>query len=195
MVVNKQLPVNSVKEFIDYAKARPGKLSFGSTGVGALDYLAAELLMKAAGIDMVHVPYRGGPAALNDLMGGSIDLIVEVFPVVMEPIRSGLIKALAVSSSYRLPALPDVPTFKEAGVPGVELTGWLGVYGPPRLPEDVRATLGKAIVEVVKQPDIGDKFRAIGFEPTGLGVQAFSAHHAAEVKRWLAFLTESGLRK
>jgi tripartite-type tricarboxylate transporter receptor subunit TctC len=195
MVVNKQLPVNSVKEFIDYAKARPGKLSFGSTGVGALDYLAAELLMKAAGIDMVHVPYRGGPAALNDLMGGSIDLIVEVFPVVMEPIRSGLIKALAVSSSYRLPALPDVPTFKEAGVPGVELTGWLGVYGPPRLPEDVRATLGKAIVDVVKQPDIGDKFRAIGFEPTGLGVQAFSAHHAAEVKRWLAFLTESGLRK
>jgi tripartite-type tricarboxylate transporter receptor subunit TctC len=195
MVVNKQLPVNSVKEFIDYAKARPGKLSFGSTGVGALDYLAAELLMQAAGIDMVHVPYRGGPAALNDLMGGSIDLIVEVFPVVMEPIRSGLIKALAVSSSYRLPALPDVPTFKEAGVPGVELTGWLGVYGPPRLPEDVRATLGKAIVEVVKQPDIGDKFRAIGFEPTGLGVQAFSAHHAAEVKRWLAFLTESGLRK
>jgi tripartite-type tricarboxylate transporter receptor subunit TctC len=195
MVVNKQMPVNSVKEFIDYARARPGKLSFGSTGVGALDYLAVELLMRQTGISMLHVPYRGGPAALNDLMGGSIDLLIEVFPVVMEQIRSGLIKGLAVSSPYRLSALPDVPTFKQAGVSGVELTGWLGVYGPPRLPEDVRAILGKAIVEVVKQPDIGDKFRAIGFEPTGLGVQAFSAHHAAEVKRWLAFLTDTGLRK
>jgi tripartite-type tricarboxylate transporter receptor subunit TctC len=195
MVVNKSLPVNSVKEFVDYAKARPGKLSFGSTGVGALDFLAAELLMKAAGISMVHVPYRGGPAALNDLLGGSIDVIVEVFPVVMEPIRSGLIKALAVSSPYRLPVIPDVPTFKEAGVPGVELTGWLGVYGPPRLPEDVRATLGPAIAAMVKQPELASRFRTIGFEPTGLGVTAFSDLHAAEVKRWTAFLGEIGLRK
>ena len=195
MVVNKQMPVKSVWEFIDYAKARPGKLSFGSTGVGALDYLAVELFMKATGTSMVHVPYRGGPAALNDLMGGSIDLLIEVFPVVMEQIKFGLIKGLAVSSPYRLSALANVPTFKEAGVPGVELTGWLGVYGPPRLPEDVRATLGQAIADVVRQPDIQDKFRAIGFEPTGLGVKEFSELHAAEVKRWVAFMTETGLRK
>ena len=139
MVVNKQLPVNSVQEFIAYAKARPGKLTFGSTGVGALDYLAAELFMKETGIEMVHVPYKGGPGALNDLLGGSIDVIIEVFPVVMEQIRSGAIKGLAVSSSYRLPALPDVPTFAEAGLPGVTLTGWVGIYGPPGLPADVRA--------------------------------------------------------
>ena len=195
MVVNKQMPVKSVREFIDYAKARPGKLSFGSTGVGALDYLAVELFMKATGTSMVHVPYRGGPAALNDLMGGSIDLLIEVFPVVMEQIKSGTIKGLAVSSPYRLQALPNVPTFKQAGVPGVELTGWLGVYGPPRLPEDVRAMLGQAIADVVRQPDIQDKFRAIGFEPTGLGVKEFSELHAAEVKRWVAFMTEAGLRK
>jgi len=195
MVVNNKMPVNSVKEFIDYAKARPGKLTFGSTGTAALDYLAVELFMKATGTSMVHVPYRGGPAALNDLMGGSIDLLIEVFPVVMQQIKSGLIKGLAVSSPYRLPALPNVPTFKQAGVPGVELTGWLGIYGPPRMPEDVRATLGKAIAEIVKQPDIQDKFRAIGFEPTGLGVKEFSEHHAAEVKRWVAFMTETGLRK
>jgi tripartite-type tricarboxylate transporter receptor subunit TctC len=195
MVVNNKMPVNLVKEFIDYAKARPGKLTFGSTGTAALDYLAVELFMKATGTSMVHVPYRGGPAALNDLMGGSIDLLTEVFPVVMEQIKSGLIKGLAVSSPYRLPALPNVPTFKQAGVPGVELTGWLGIYGPPRMPQDVRATLGKAIAEIVKQSDIQDKFRAIGFEPTGLGVKEFSEHHAAEVKRWVAFMTETGLRK
>ncbi len=195
MVVNNKTPVNSVKEFIDYAKARPGKLSFGSTGVGAMDYLAVELFMRQTGTSMVHVPYRGGPAALHDLMGGNIDLLIEVFPVVMEQIKSGQIRGLAVSSPYRLPAVPDLPTFKEAGVSGVELTGWLGVYGPPRLPEDVRAILGQAIVEVVKQPDVQAKFRAIGFEPTGLGVKEFSEFHAAEVKRWVAFVGEIGLRK
>jgi tripartite-type tricarboxylate transporter receptor subunit TctC len=194
MVVNNNTPVNSVKEFIDYAKARPGKLTFGSTGTAALDYLAVELFMKETGTKLVHVPYRGGPAAINDVMGGSIDLLIEV-PVVMEQIKTGLVKGLAVSSPYRLSSLPNVPTFKQAGVPGVELTGWLGIYGPPRMPSEARATLGKAIADIVKQPDVGDKFRAIGFEPTGLGVEAFSEFHAAEVKRWVAFMTEVGLRK
>jgi tripartite-type tricarboxylate transporter receptor subunit TctC len=195
MVVNTATPVRSVAEFIDYAKARPGKLSFGSTGTAALDYLAVELFMRATGTQMLHVPYRGGPAALNDLMGGSIDVLIEVFPVVMEQIKSGLIRGLAVSSPYRLPSVPNLPTFKEAGVPGVELTGWLGIYGPPRLPEDVRITLGRAIAEIVKQPDMTEKFRAIGFEPTGLDARQFAEHHATEVKRWVAFMTELGLRK
>jgi tripartite-type tricarboxylate transporter receptor subunit TctC len=195
MVVNKATPVASVKEFVDYAKARPSKLTFGSTGTAALDYLAVELFMRATGTRMVHVPYRGGPAALNDLMGGSIDLLIEVFPVVMEQIKSGQIRGLAVSSPYRLPAVADLPTFKEAGVPGVELTGWLGVYGQPRLSDEVRATLGKAIAEIVRGPEIAGKLRTIGFEPTGLDDKAFAAHHAAEVKRWVAFMSELGLRK
>ena len=196
MVVNNKMPVNSVKEFIAYAKERPGKLTFGSTGVGAMDYLAGELLMQKGGISMVHVPYRGGPLALNDLIGGQIDTIIEVYPVVMEQIRSGAIKGLAVSSATRLPSVPDLPTFEEAGVPGIVLTGWLGIYGPPKMPDDVRAKLGAAIVEVVNQPDIQKKFRDIDFEPMiGQGVKEFTAHHEAEVKRWLAFLTELGLRK
>jgi tripartite-type tricarboxylate transporter receptor subunit TctC len=195
MVVNNKLPVNSVQEFVAYAKAHPGKLSFGSTGVGALDYLAAELLMKEAGIEMVHVPYKGGPAALNDLLSGSIDVIVEVFPVVMEQIRSGAIKGLAVSSSYRQPSLPDVPTFAEAGLPGVTLTGWVGIYGPPGMPDAARQKLGGAIVEVVKQDAIKAKFRAIGFEPTGLGVADFTKLHNDEIARWVKFLTETGIRK
>jgi tripartite-type tricarboxylate transporter receptor subunit TctC len=190
MVVNNATPVKSVKEFIDYAKARPGKLTFGSTGTGALDYLAVELFMRATGTQLVHVPYRGGPAALNDLMGGSIDLLIEVFPVVMEQIKAGQIRGLAVSSPYRLPSVPDLPTFKEAGVPG-----GLGIYGPPRMPQEIRATLGEAIAGIVKQPEIQDKFRAIGFEPTGLRSPQFADHHAAEVKRWVAFMTETGLRK
>src|SRR4051812_5190441 len=196
MVVNNKMPVSSVKEFIAYAKERPGKLTFGSTGVGAMDYLAGELLQQKGGISMVHVPYRGGPLALNDLIGGHLDTIIEVYPVVMEQIRSGQIKGLAVSSATRLPTLPDLPTFEEAGVPGIVLTGWLGIYGPPNMPEDVRKKLSEAIVEVVNQPDIQKKFRDIGFEPMiGQGMKEFTAHHEAEVKRWVAFLTELGLRK
>ncbi len=195
MVVNKSIPVSSVKEFIAYAKERQGQLSYGSTGEGSLANLSTQLFMKQTGVRMVHVPYRGGPLALNDLLGGQIQLIIEVSPVVQEQVKSGAIKGLAVSSPYRQPGLPDVPTFEQAGVPGVVVTGWLGIYGPPGLPNDIRDKLGAAIVDVVKQPDVQAKFRAIGFEPTGQGVSEFTAYHAAEVKRWVAFYTEVGLRK
>jgi tripartite-type tricarboxylate transporter receptor subunit TctC len=195
MVVNKSLPVNSVKEFIDYAKERQGQITYGSTGEGSMANLSTMLFMKQTGVKMVHAPYKGGTLALNDLIAGHIQLIIEVSPVVNEQVRSGTIKGFAVSSSYRQPQLPDVPTFAEAGVPGVVVTGWLGIYGPPGLPNDVREKLGAAIVEIVKQPDIVAKLRQISFEPTGQGVAEFTAHHAAEVKRWVAFYTEVGLRK
>lgn len=195
LVVNKSMPVNSVKEFVAYAKAHPGKLTFGSTGVGALDYTAAQLLMKEAGIKMLHVPFKGGPEALNSLMGGTIDSIVEVFPVVMGQIKGHTIKGLAVTSPYRQPTLPDLPTFKEAGFPGVVLTGWLGLYGPPKMPEDIRQMLGKAVVDIVKQPAMAQRFRAIGFEPTGQDANAFAAYHAAEVIRWKKFASEIGMHK
>ena len=157
--------------------------------------LSTQLFMQKTGIKMVHAPYKGGPLALNDLIAGHIQLIIEVSPVVNEQVLAGTIKGFAVTSPYRQPMLPNVPTFAEAGVPGVVVTGWLGLYGPPGMPEDVRQKLGPAIVEVVKDPEIQKKLRAIGFEPTGQGVEAFTAHHAAEVKRWVAFYTEVGLRK
>jgi tripartite-type tricarboxylate transporter receptor subunit TctC len=195
LVVNNAMPVNSVKDFVAYAKARPGKLTFGSTGVGALDYTAAQLLMKEAGINMLHVPFKGGPEALNSLMGGSIDCIVEVFPVVMGQIEAHTIKGLAVTSPYRQPTLPDLPTFKEAGFPGVELTGWLGLYGPPTMPEDIRQMLGHAVADIVKQPAMQQRFRAIGFEPTGQDANAFAAYHAAEVVRWKKFTSEISMSR
>jgi tripartite-type tricarboxylate transporter receptor subunit TctC len=195
MVVNKDIPVNSVKEFIAYAKERQGQLTYGSTGEGSLANLSTQLFMQKTGVKMVHAPYKGGPLALNDLIAGHIQLIIEVSPVVNEQVLAGTIKGFAVTSPYRQPMLPDVPTFEEAGVPGVVVTGWLGIYGPPGLPEDVRQKLGAAIVETVKDPEMQKKLRAIGFEPTGQGVEAFTAHHAAEIKRWVAFYTEVGLRK
>ncbi len=158
MVVNKKMPVNSVKEFIAYAKERPGKLTFGSTGVGAMDYLAGELFMQKTGISMVHVPYSGGPLALNDLIGGpdrhhhrGLSGGDGAGPLAA---RS---KASPSAARTRCRRCPDLPTFEEAGVPGVVLTGWLGIYGPPKMPEDVRAKLGAAIVEVVNQPEIAEE--------------------------------------
>lgn len=195
LVVNKSMPVNSVKDFVAYAKAHPGKLTFGSTGVGALDYTAAQLLMKEAGIKMLHVPFKGGPEALNSLIGGTIDSIVEVFPVVMGQIKGHTIKGLAVTSPYRQPTLPDLPTFKESGFPGVVLTGWLGLYGPPKMPENIRQMLGKAVADIVKQPAMAARFRAIGFEPTGQDANTFAAYHAAEVVRWKKFTSEIGMHK
>jgi len=109
-------------------------------------------------------------------------------------IKSGTIRALAVTTATRSPFLPDVPTFDEAGVPNVHLTGWVGLYGPARLPEDIREQVGNAVVEIVKQPSMRDRFRAIGFEPTGQDVKAFTELHVSELKRWVAFLTELGLR-
>jgi tripartite-type tricarboxylate transporter receptor subunit TctC len=195
MVVNNAMPVNSVKDFVAYAKARPGKLSYGSTGVGTLDFVSAQLLMKETGISMVHVPYKGGPYALNDLMNGSIDVIVEVFPVVMGQIQAHTIRGLAVTGAERQPSLPDVPTFAEAGLPGIDLTGWIGLFGPPRMPEDVRQMLGAAIAEIVKQPGAKEKFNAIGFEPVAQNADAFAAYYAAEIKRWTDFTNEMDLRK
>jgi tripartite-type tricarboxylate transporter receptor subunit TctC len=195
LVVHPSIPAKSVQEFIAYAKTRPGQLNFGSGGVGTTSHIVGEVFQIATGVKMVHVPYKGGPLALNDLIAGHIQLIIEVSPVVNEQVLAGTIKGLAVSSPYRQKMLPNVPTFEEAGVPGVEVTGWLGIYGPPGLPEDVRQKLSAAIVEVVKQPETAKKLRAIGFEPTAQNVKRFTAYHAAEVRRWVAFYTDVGLRK
>ena len=167
MVVNNKMPVNSVQEFIAYGKAHPDKLSFGSTGVGSLDWLAAQLFMKQTGVRMVHVPYKGGPLALHDLLGGSIDTIIEVFPVVMQQIKSGAVKGLAVSSSYRLPSIPDVPTFAEAGVPNVQLTGWVGLYGPAGLPEEIRKNSATPLSRLSNSPAF-----AIDFAPSASSPRA-----------------------
>ena len=195
LVVGNQMPVQSVKEFVAYAKARPGKLSFGSTGVGALDFVAAQLLMQQTGIVMEHVPYKGGPNALNDLMNGSIDAIVEVFPVVMGQIKAGTIKGLAVTGAERQPTVSDVPTFREAGVDGMDLSGWIGLFGPPQIPDDVRQKLGNAVADVAREPELVEKFHAIGFDPIGQNADAFAAYYASEIKRWGDFTAEIGLHK
>jgi tripartite-type tricarboxylate transporter receptor subunit TctC len=194
VLVNKDMPVNSIKDFVEHAKKQPGKLTYASTGTGSFEYIGLELLQKQAGISLVQVPYRGGMLALADVMSGRVDIWAPAFPGVREQVRAGTLKALAVTSPYRLPGLPDVPTMVEAGF-DIKSTGWLGLYGPAKLPNEIRSVLEAALIEMMKTPDTQAKLRTIGFEPTVRTAKELSDLQAAEMARWIEFFTEVGLRK
>jgi tripartite-type tricarboxylate transporter receptor subunit TctC len=194
MLVKKDLPIGTLQEFIAYAKARPGVLNFGSSGVGSLVHLSAELLMQQADIKMQHVPYRGGANSMTDLLAGTLDVLFTSSPVAAGQAGNRGLKMLAVTSRYRLQALPDVPTMQEAGLRNYDVTGWLGVMGPAGLPASVRAKLSAALVEIVRDPDTQARLRTIGFEPVGTDAAAFDRFYRAEMKRWADFVKERGIK-
>lgn len=193
MLAKKDLPVNSLQEFIGYAKARPGALNFGSSGYGSVVHLVAEILMKQTGVKMQHVPYKGGGQSMTDLLSGSLDVLFTSSPVAVGQAENKNVKILAVAHKHRLKLLPNVPTMEEAGVPGVNQTQWLGVFGPAGLPDPIREKLSNALVDIVSDPETQTKLRNIGFEPVGTDFAAFDQFFRAEVKRWAAFVRENGL--
>jgi tripartite-type tricarboxylate transporter receptor subunit TctC len=193
MLAKKDLPVNSLQEFIGYAKARPGALNFGSSGYGSVVHLVAEILMKQTGVKMQHVPYKGGGQSMTDLLSGSLDVLFTSSPVAVGQAENKNVKILAVAHKHRLKLLPNVPTMEEAGVPGVNQTQWLGVFGPAGLPDPIREKLSNALVDIVSDPETQSKLRNIGFEPVGTDFAAFDQFFRAEVKRWAAFVRENGL--
>jgi tripartite-type tricarboxylate transporter receptor subunit TctC len=193
MLAKKDLPVNALQEFIGYAKARPGALNFGSSGYGSVVHLVAEILMKQTGVKMQHVPYKGGGQSMTDLLSGSLDVLFTSSPVAVGQAENKNVKILAVAHKHRLKLLPNVPTMEEAGVPGVNQTQWLGVFGPAGLPDPIREKLSNALVDIVSDPETQSKLRNIGFEPVGTDFAAFDQFFRAEVKRWAAFVRENGL--
>jgi tripartite-type tricarboxylate transporter receptor subunit TctC len=193
MLAKKDLPVSSLKELIGYAKARPGALNFGSSGYGSVVHLVAEILMKQTGVKMQHVPYKGGGQSMTDLLSGSLDVLFTSSPVAVGQAENKNVKILAVAHKHRLKLLPNVPTMEEAGVPGVNQTQWLGVFGPAGLPDPIREKLSNALVDIVSDPETQNKLRNIGFEPVGTDFAAFDQFFRAEVKRWAAFVRENGL--
>jgi len=193
MLAKKDLPVASLPEFIAYARARPGTLNFGTSGHGSVVHLIAEVLMKQAGITMQHVPYRGGAQSMTDLLSGSLDVLFTSSPVAVGQAENRNLKMLAVAGKSRLANLPNVPTMQEGGIPGALPTSWLGVFGPPGLPEPIRQKLGAALVEIARDPDSQAKLRAIGIEPLDMDVAAFEAFFRAEVQRWGDFVRQNGL--
>ena len=194
MVVRKGLPA-TLPEFIAYAKSRDGRLNFGSSGVGSSVHLAAELLMKDTGIKMQHVPYKGGSNSMTDLIAGTLDVLFVSTPVAVAQASNKEIRFVAVTSRYRLQELPNVPTMEQAGLPGFDVTAWMGVLGPARLPDAIRSRLSSALVEIAREPATQAKLRAIGFEPIGKDADEFDRFYRADIKRWTDFVKERGLRE
>ena len=192
LVVNPKVPASNLQDFIAYAKANPGKLTYGSPGVGSTPHLTTEQLMKAAGIRFVHVPYQGMAPAMNDLIAGHIDVMIDLFGNTWPNIKEGKLKLLAVTAQTRLPEAPDVPTVSEA-VPGFAHTEWFAMVAPPRTPVDITSKLSTAIAEILKQPDIGKRLADFTAVPVGATPEETAAFIKAQSNRWRGLIDATGL--
>lgn len=184
LVANNALPVTTVGDLVKLAKAQPGKLNFASSGSGSTQHIAAEIFKDVAGVFITHIPYRGSAPALVDLMGGQVQVSFDTMPSVVGHIRNGKIKPLAVAAAKRNPALPNVPTMAEAGVKGVEMSAWYGIYMPASTPKDVVARVNAEVNKVIAMPETQTRLTAIGAELTAMTPEAFKAFHDAENKRY-----------
>ena len=183
LVVHPSLGVNSVKELIAAAKAKPGAISYASGGSGSSQHLAMEQFKMMAGIDMSHVPYKGSAASYPDLIGGSVKAEIDVVPTALPPVKGGRLKVLATGSAKRLAMLPDVPTIAEAGVPGYESSSWYGFVAPAKLPKDILDKLHAEIVRALKQPDVVEKLTNAGVIVVAGTPQEFAAHIRTEMDK------------
>ena len=197
LLVNPKLPVKTLKEFIDYSRARPGQINYGSAGNGGISHLVPEMFKSAAGLFMVHIPYRGSAPAFTDLMGGQVQFMAESIPQAANYHKQGKVRALAVTSRARNPALPDVPTVMESGSPGLkgfEVVSFYGFLAPAGLPKDVTAKLSDAFRQVMATPDIRNRMVSQGADPAFMGSDEFAQFLAAEMPRWAAAVKASGAR-
>jgi tripartite-type tricarboxylate transporter receptor subunit TctC len=194
LVINPQLPVKNVRELIAFAKAKPGYLNAGSSGVGTPNHFGTELLKWLAGVDIVHVPYKGGAPALTDLLGGQIQMAFSSVPAVLPHIKAGRLVALGVGSAKRSPALPNIPTIAEAGVPGYEYTTWYGVFAPAKTPRTLIARLNAEIVKAMETPDIKDRFTALGGDPDPGTPEELRAYMAIESAKWAKIIKAANIR-
>jgi tripartite-type tricarboxylate transporter receptor subunit TctC len=194
LLVNPKLPVNTLPEFMAYAKARPGQLNYGSAGNGGISHLAPEMFKTATGLFMVHIPYRGSAPAFTDLMAGQVQFMAESIPQAAAYHKQGKVKALAVTSRERNPALPEVPTVIESGLKDFEVVGFYGFLAPANLPRDVTAKLSDAFRQVLASPEIRNRMTAQGADPAFLGSEDFAKYLAAEMPRWAEAVRKSGAR-
>jgi tripartite-type tricarboxylate transporter receptor subunit TctC len=192
LVVNSRVPANNVRELIEYAKANPGKLNRASGGSGTSMHLSGELFRSQAGVDMPHIPYKGSAPALTDLMGGQVDLMFDSMITALPHVKSGKLRALAVTGTKRSPALPDIPTVAESALPGYSAVGWTGLVVPAGTPALVIARLHDAAVKALLAPEIRDTFIAQAAEPVGSTPQQFAAFMRDETKKWAQAVKDSG---
>lgn len=194
LVVHPSVAAKSVQELIAFAKANPGRLTYGSGGVGSTPHLAGELFKSLAGIDAVHVPYKGGAPALNDLVGGQISFMIENVPGTMPFVKAGKLRALAVTGAQRTNTDATLPTMAEAGVPGYEVVGWNGIVAVAGTPPGIVARLQAETANVLRLPEVRERLAAMGAEPIGSTQEQFAAFIRAEDVRWGRIIREKGIR-
>jgi tripartite-type tricarboxylate transporter receptor subunit TctC len=194
LVVHPSVAANSVQELVAFAKANPGKLTFGSGGVGSTPHLSVELFKSAAGFDAVHVPYKGGAPALNDLVGGQISFMIENVPGTMPFVKAGKLRALAITSAERSPLEPALATMAESGVPGYEVVGWQGLFAVAGTPREIVARLHSEVAKALQRPEVRERLAALGAEPVGSTPEEFGAFVRAENARWGRVIREKGIR-
>jgi len=192
LAVNNGLPVNNVKELIALAKSKPGKLVMASGGAGNTGHLGGELFKVMTGTYMLHVPYRGSPAAITDLIGGQADLMFDNLSSIGSFVKSGKVRGLAVSGSRRSPSFPDLPTVAESGVPGYETMAWGGVVAPAGLPPEIATRLNSELNKALKTPTLSVVYFNMGFEPSGGSAADFAALMKGEMPKWQAVIKRSG---
>ena len=194
LLVNNKVPAKTLTEFMTYAKANPGKINFGSAGNGGISHLVPEMFKSAAGVDLVHIPYKGSAPAFTDLIGGQVQFMAESIPQAAAYHKQGKVRALAVTSKERNPALPEVPTAIESGLKGFEVVGFYGFLAPAGLPKDVTAKLSNAFQQVMNLPDVKSRMVEQGADPAFLGSEAFGKFLASETPRWAAAVKASGTK-
>jgi tripartite-type tricarboxylate transporter receptor subunit TctC len=195
LVVNPQLPVNTLAELIAYAKANPGKINFGSAGSGSITHLAGELLNVEAGVQLVHVPYKGAAPAVSDLLGGQVQMAILDVPVVLPHIKSGKFKALAVTSDTRAAILPEVPTTAELGYPKVTSDNWYGLVVPAATPPEVVKRIHAAAVAALRAPALIEQYGKVSAVPAPGTPQEYAAFIASEQAKWSKIVAKIGFKE
>lgn len=194
LVVNPDFKPRTVKELIEYTKANPGKVNFGSSGTGGANHLSGELFKSMAGVDMMHIPYKGAAPALNDLLGGQISVMFDSVPGVLQHIRAGNLRALGVTSLKRSAALPGVPTIDEAGLKGFDSTAWFGLYGPGDMKADLKKRLSTDVLQVLQSPGVHSKLEELGAEPGTMTQPQFAAFVNSELDKWAKVISNANVK-
>jgi len=194
LIIHPSVPAKSVKELIALAKAQPGKLNYASAGSGVANHLAMELFKQMAGVDITHVPYKGAPQAVTDVLAGHMNMMFNSIAPIVGHIRAGRVRVLGIASAKRSPQLLEVPTISEAGVPGFEAENWFGMFAPAKTPQRIIARLNEAVVKVVRSPDIQSQFAALGADAVGNSPEEFAAFVRRDMERYARVVRISGAK-
>jgi tripartite-type tricarboxylate transporter receptor subunit TctC len=194
LVLHPSVPVRSVKELIALAKTRPGQIAYASAGNGTASHLAGELFKLTAKIDLVHIPYKGNVPAITDLVGGQTSLLFATMPTVMPMVQAGRLKALAVTGAVRSPAAPELPTIAETGLPGFEVTNWIGLFAPAGTPREIVSRLNAEANRTMQQPEIRTRLTNEGAKFTARTPEEFGAFVKAEIAKWAKVVKSAGIR-